>query len=75
MAIRVAGPMPTSYIFECLDLTEYNALGATSKEVLRMLLSCATVDLSEGNPSRTTLDTLFPAGVTHTALLDIYPDL
>jgi hypothetical protein len=60
--------VPTSSLLECVDATEYLALSATEKDVLRIILSVGSVNMGAGSKIRTMLATLFPSGVTHDAI-------
>lgn len=49
----------TYRIFELIDPTEYNALSALNKDVVRIILSMGKVDLNEGSQAQTLLWTIF----------------
>ena len=61
-------PCETYLILECIDDTEYGALTAGNKKKVDLILSCGTVNTNVGNSLRTTLEAIFPSGVTRTAL-------
>ena len=62
------GTVAAHEVVDCIDGAEYAALSATAKEYLRMVVSAGTVHLGDG-ATRAALKTLFPVGVTRTALI------
>ena len=60
---------PTYKIIEATDATEYAALSDANKDVYKMILSCGTVDLSDGTEVRARLLAMFGAGTTTRANL------
>ena len=58
----------TSEILECIDPTEYLNLSDEHKETIRLVLSCATVDMNPNSTIRSWLFTIFPSGTSYNAL-------
>ena len=56
-------------ILEALDVDEYNALTATQKDGVKVLLSCGLVDLNDGKAGRVRLWNWFGAESTTVANL------
>ena len=56
-------------VLECLDTTEYNALTATKKSGILLLLACGLVDLNDGKAGKTRLWNWFGAESTTVANL------
>lgn len=58
------GVYPTYKIVEATDDAEYAALSAANKAIYGIIVSCGTVDLSEGTAVRDKLLAMFGAGTT-----------
>ena len=54
--------LATGQIYNCVNPTEFNALTADKKQLLRDILSLGEVDVSAGTNARAVLLNLFPAG-------------
>jgi hypothetical protein len=65
-------PCETYLILECVDPTEYAALGEASKDGLRIILSCGAIDATPGSIIRGYLESIFPSGATKTALDNLF---
>lgn len=69
MAAAVPVLVMSAGLLEAIDLTEYAALSDANKEVVKICLSCGTVNLAIGSQARSLLTAIFPVGTaTSTAI-------
>jgi len=63
----------TSWVLACLDFGEYDDLTENAKDIFKAILSCGTIDGRPGSTIRGwLLDLLFPVGVTHDRLVELF---
>ena len=67
--IDISNVFHSYQILEALDVDEYNALTATQKDGVKVLLSCGLVDLNDGKAGRVRLWNWFGAESTTVANL------
>ena len=56
-------------LLDALDFTEYDALSDANKEVVKIFLSCGSINIATGSKVRAVLGAIFPPGTaTDTAI-------